>query len=62
MPEPTSNREDYARAAAEWLGIPVEPAWADSIAFNLRVLGEAAALVEGFPLPDETEAAPVYTA
>ncbi|AWN41544.1 DUF4089 domain-containing protein [Methylobacterium durans] len=62
MPEPIPNLDAGTAAAAEMLGIPVEPGWAEAIAANLRVLREAAALVEGFPLPDEAEAAPVFTA
>ena len=49
-------------AAAGLLGLTVEPAWREPVLANLRVLQAAAALVEGFPLPDEAEPAPVFEA
>ena len=52
----------YAAAAAALLGLPLDPAWTGPVTANLRVLAAAAGLVEGFPLPDEAEAAPVFEA
>lgn len=49
-------------AGAELLGIPVDPAWRESIRFNLDVTLRHAATVEGFALPDEAEPAPVFRA
>ncbi len=52
----------FAKAGTELLGIPVDPAWQASIRANLRVSFTMAALVTGFPLPDEAEPAPVFAA
>lgn len=52
----------YIDAAAALLAIPLDPAWVASIGANLTVLGAAADLVAGFPLPDEAEPAPVFAA
>ncbi|KAB1072412.1 DUF4089 domain-containing protein [Methylobacterium planeticum] len=59
-PTPPPDLDAYAAQAATLLGLPLDPAWAGSVAANLRVLRAAADLVEGFPLPDEAEAAPVF--
>jgi len=60
--DPAFVPEDYARAVAGLLALPIEPAWMPSIVANLRVLHAAADLVGDFPLPDEAEAAPVFAA
>ena len=52
----------YAQAAAGLLDLPLDPAWIESVVANLRVLRAAGIVVGGFPLPDEGEAAPVFTA
>jgi hypothetical protein len=49
-------------ANAQALGLSLDPAWHDSIAFNLRLILRHAALVEEFALPDGTEPAPVFHA
>lgn len=54
--------ETYARAVAGLLALPIDPAWMSSIVANLRVLHAAADLVGAFPLSDEAEAAPVFSA
>ena len=62
-PEPaTSGLDAYIAAAAALLAIPLDPSWAGAVGANLTVLGAAADLVAGFPLPDEAEPAPVFTA
>lgn len=61
-PAPAFDPEAYATAAAGALGLILDPAWMAPVAANLRVLHEAAERVGAFPLPDEAEAAPVYTA
>ncbi|WP_424137925.1 DUF4089 domain-containing protein [Roseomonas chloroacetimidivorans] len=47
-------------AAAALHGIPVDPAWRGEILANLRTIGNAARLVQSFPLEDEAEPAPVF--
>lgn len=60
--DPAFDPETYARAVAGLLALPIDPAWMPSIVANLRVLHAAADLVGAFPLPDEAEAAPVFSA
>src|SRR5262245_42827777 len=49
-------------ASAQALALTCDPAWMPSIKMNLEVILRQAALVDEFPLPDETEPAPVYEA
>ncbi|WP_375466035.1 AtzG-like protein [uncultured Methylobacterium sp.] len=60
--DPRWDPPAYAAVAAPLLGLVLDPAWIDPIAANLRVLAAAAALIDGFVLPDEAEAAPVFGA
>ena len=41
-------------------GIPIDPAWRAAVAANLRVAAGIAANLQGFPLPDAVEPAPVF--
>jgi len=61
-PAAPPDLDAYCDAAAALLGLTIEPAWRAPVLANLRVLREAAALVEGFPLPDEAEPAPIFEA
>ena len=54
--------DDTDLAAAAVLGIPLDPLWHDAVRFHLDLSLRAAALVAGFPLPDDTDPAPVFTA
>jgi hypothetical protein len=49
-------------ASAQALGINVEPAWHDTVKFNLQLILRLAGLVDEFSLPDDTEPAPVFHA
>lgn len=49
-------------ADAAVLGIPLDPAWLDAVRFHLELSLRAANLVAEFPLPDESDPAPVFTA
>jgi hypothetical protein len=49
-------------ASAEALGLTLDPAWRDSIKFNLQLVLRHAALIDAFPLPDDAEPAPVFHA
>jgi len=60
--DPTFEPDIYAPAAAALLGLSIDPAWMPAIVMNLRVLRDAADRVGSVPLPDEAEAAPVFTA
>jgi hypothetical protein len=52
----------FVDAAAHALALPVEPAWKGAVKANLAVTLALAASFEGFPLPDDAEPAPVFTA
>jgi Protein of unknown function (DUF4089) len=47
-------------ANAQALGLTLDPAWRESIAFNLRLILRHAVLVDEFELPDDAEPAPVF--
>ncbi len=49
-------------AAAAVLGIPLDPAWHDAVRFHLDLSLRAASAVAEFPLPDDLDPAPVFTA
>jgi hypothetical protein len=51
-----------AEASAQALGIPLERAWSEGVAFNLRLILRHARLVDEFPLADDIEPAPVFYA
>lgn len=49
-------------ANAQALGLSLDPAWHESVAFNLRLILRHAALVDEFKLPDDAEPAPIFHA
>ena len=51
-----------AAAGVKALALPIEPAWQAGITFNLQLLFNHAALIDGFTLPDESEPGPVFRA
>ena len=59
MPDPT-DIEAYVDAAAQLVGLPLDPAHRPGVVLNLGRIAQMAALVMEFPLPEETEPAPVY--
>ena len=61
-PETDDSLDGYIDAAAQALGIPVEPEWKPAIKANMQVTLRLAALVETFALPDEAEPVPVFEA
>ncbi len=54
--------EALMAAAAQALGLTVEPAWRDAVKFHLRLVLDHAARVDDFPLSDDAEPAPVFHA
>ncbi|HVH77932.1 MAG TPA: DUF4089 domain-containing protein [Stellaceae bacterium] len=52
--------EAYVDAAARLIGLPLDPAHRPGVVLNLQRIAQMAALVMEFPLPEETEPAPVY--
>jgi hypothetical protein len=49
-------------ASAQALGLMIDPAWRDSVKFNLRLVLDHAARLEAFLLTDDAEPAPVFHA
>ena len=58
--KPPDPLDPYIDAAAQALGIPVQPEWKDEIRANLDVTFKLAALVAEKELPDDAEPAPVF--
>ena len=54
--------DTFVTAGARALALPIDPAWHDSIKFNLHLILTMAARVEEFALPDDAEPAPVFRA
>jgi hypothetical protein len=52
----------FVDAAAHALALPVEPAWKGAVKANLAVTLALTASFADFPLPDDAEPAPVFTA
>jgi len=52
----------FIDASAALLGLTIQPAWRDPVRANLTVSLRMGALVMDFPLPDDAEPAPVFTA
>jgi hypothetical protein len=60
--KPENFIDAFVAASAQALGLTLDPAWHDSIAFNLRLILRHAALVDEFALPDDAEPAPIFHA
>jgi hypothetical protein len=54
--------DSLVAASAQALGLNIEPAWHGGVKFNLQLILRIGALVDEFPLPDDTEPAPVFHA
>jgi hypothetical protein len=54
--------DDFIKAAALGLALPLEPQWLSAIKANLETNLRLAALVAEFALPDESEPAAVFRA
>ena len=61
MPKP-DHLDAYIDAAAQALGLAIEPAWKPAVRANLEVTLALAAIVAEKELPDEAEPAPVFRA
>ncbi len=58
----TPELDAYIAAGTALLGIPVRPEWHDAIRQHLGVSFDLARVVLDFPLPDEADPAPVFSA
>jgi hypothetical protein len=59
---PSDFLDALIAANAQALGLAIDPAWHDSVKFNLGLILRLAALFDSFPLPDDTEPGPVFRA
>jgi hypothetical protein len=57
---PPPDPEAMIAALLPATGIPLDPAWRAAVAANLRAAAAIAANLQGFPLPDDVEPAPVF--
>ena len=62
MQKKSDPLEAYIDAAAQSLGIPLQPEWRGEIRANLAMTFKLAALVAEKELPDDAEPAPVFKA
>lgn len=57
-----ADLDAFITANAAALGLTIRPEWRDAVRANLVVTLRMAAMVDSFPLEDECEPAPVFTA
>ena len=60
--KPTDDIDALLAAGVKAFGLPLDPAWRSGVAFNLGLILRLGALVDEFPLPDDSEPAPVFHA
>ena len=61
MPDDDAILDAVIDAHAQWLRLKIEPAWRPAIRQSLTALTAAMAAVDAAPLPDDAEAAPIFT-
>lgn len=59
MPDPLN---DYIDAVGNALALPIDDAWKSAVRANLEITLRLARLIDEFPLPDEAEPAPAFSA
>jgi hypothetical protein len=59
---PSDFLDSLIAGGARALALSIDPAWHDSVKFNLGLILRLAALFDSFPLPDDTEPGPVFHA
>ena len=59
---PTNHLTAFVKASGQLLGLPIEPEWEAAVTANLATILRLASAFADFPLPDEAESAPVFTA
>ncbi len=60
MTEPISNAAAYVDQAAAVVGLPIPPEYHQSVVENFERIAIVAQQVMEFPLPEDTEIAPVF--
>lgn len=61
MAERSFDARAYVEAAAQLVGLSLDPAYLPGVILNVERIAQMAGLVMDFPLPDDTEPAPVFT-
>ncbi len=59
-PPDDKDRGAMLDAASVSLELTIAPEWREQVLFHMKLVGEAARLLNDFPLDDEIEAAPVF--
>lgn len=60
MTEPIPNAAAYVEQTASIVGLPIPPEYYQGVVENFERITIVAQLVMDFPLPEETEIAPVF--
>ncbi len=60
MTESTFNSSEYVNQAAAIVGLPIPAEYHASVVDNFERIAAIAQLVLDFPLPEDTEVAPVF--
>ena len=60
MAERTFDGKAYVEAAAQLVGLSLDPTSLPGVILNIERIAEMAGLVMDFRLPDDTEPAPVF--
>jgi Protein of unknown function (DUF4089) len=58
----TDDLDAFIAAGAKLLGLTIRPEWREAIRIHLSISLRHARAVADFPLPDETDPAPVFSA
>jgi hypothetical protein len=58
----TDDLDAFIAAGTNLLGLTIRPEWRDAIRIHLAISLRHARTVGEFPLPDETDPAPVFSA
>ena len=61
MAERSFDARAYVEAAAQLVGLSLDPTYLPGVILNVERIAQMAGLVMDFPLPDDTEPAPVFT-
>ena len=60
MPDNALTYDALIDTHAQWLSLMIDPEWRPTICESLAAFTAAMQVVDGFPLPDEAEPAPVF--
>ncbi|HTW54504.1 MAG TPA: DUF4089 domain-containing protein [Stellaceae bacterium] len=61
MAERSFDAKAYVAAVAQLVGLSLDPAYLPGVILNVERIAAMAGLVMDFPLPEDTEPAPVFT-